>query len=114
MRATLAGGDWHKSITISNPSMPKRKHSDPYGVPARRPTTPEQQCRSFMGSRKKESEESARKGFSAQTDETIQPQGQAWDLGVTSVWTKLSFACQMENRTLSTYVDLGTHSSPQL
>lgn len=53
MQAALAGGDQHKSILTSNPSVVKTKHPDPYGMPARCPSTPEQQCLSFMGVGKK-------------------------------------------------------------
>lgn len=52
-----------------------------------------------------------RTGLYPQTDETIQLHGQVRDLGVTTLWTRLSFVLLIGKQNLSTCVDLGAHNS---
>ena len=74
MWAKWAGGDQQEPPIISKPSIPKTKHSDSYGMPARCPITPEQQVSTWWWGGKEEPKKWAGKGPSPQTDKTIQLQ----------------------------------------
>lgn len=52
-----------------------------------------------------------RTGLYPKTDETIRLHGQVGDLGVTGLWTRLSFVLLIGKQNLSTCVDLGAHNS---
>lgn len=53
-----------------------------------------------------------RTGLYPQTEETIQLHGQlSQDLGVTTLWNRLSFVLLIGKQNLSTCIDLGAHNS---